>query len=274
MSVIKVLRDLDGLFNYSTDENPTLQQDYQEAVKNWVKTIVSLVDSNLWQPETEYVVGDTVKTPSLSKDAVLYCLEAGTTGAAEPDYTDRGIGDIITDGTVVWRVQTVTSQEKAETYTDVQVSAAVPTGVVQAFAGRTTPQGWLLCDGSAVSRTDYAALYAAIGTTYGSGNGSTTFNLPNLTDRFIQGNATAGTVKSAGLPNITGSYIIELYNPSNVSQGAYNVTPAPDKLRTNQVGSNMGWGTVNFDASRSNAIYGASNTVQPPSVTMRYIIKY
>ena len=64
MSVIKVLRDLNGLFNYSTDENPTSQQDYQKAVKNWVKTIVSLVDSNLWQPETEYVVGDTVKTPS------------------------------------------------------------------------------------------------------------------------------------------------------------------------------------------------------------------
>ena len=60
MSVIKVLRDLNGLFNYSTDENPTSQQDYQEAVKNWVKTIVSLVDINLWQPETEYVVGDTV----------------------------------------------------------------------------------------------------------------------------------------------------------------------------------------------------------------------
>ena len=53
MSVIKVLRDLDGLFNYSADGNPTSQQDYQKAVKNWVKTIVSLVDSNLWQPETE-----------------------------------------------------------------------------------------------------------------------------------------------------------------------------------------------------------------------------
>ena len=59
-------------------------------------------------------------------------------------------------------------------------SILVPTGCVQAFAGNTTPQGWLLCDGSAVSRTDYAALYAVIGTTYGAGDGSTTFNLPNL----------------------------------------------------------------------------------------------
>ena len=121
MSVIKVLRDLNGLFNYSTDENPTSQQDYQKAVKNWVKTIVSLVDAVMWQPETEYVVGDTVKTPSLSKDTVLYCLEAGTTGAAEPDYTDMGIGDIITDGTVTWLIQP---------------TSVAPTGVVQAFAGR------------------------------------------------------------------------------------------------------------------------------------------
>ena len=61
------------------------------------------------------------------------------------------------------------------------LSTIAPTGVVQAFAGSTTPQGWLLCDGSAVSRTTYAALFAVIGTTYGAGNGSTTFNLPNLT---------------------------------------------------------------------------------------------
>lgn len=68
-------------------------------------------------------------------------------------------------------------------------------GAVVAFAGSTTPQGWLLCDGSAVSRTDYAALYAVIGTTYGAGNGSTTFNLPNLIDKFVEGSATAGTVR-------------------------------------------------------------------------------
>ena len=57
------------------------------------------------------------------------------------------------------------------------------TGFIQMFAGSTAPTGWLLCDGSAVSRTTYADLYAVIGTTYGSGNGSTTFNLPDLRGR-------------------------------------------------------------------------------------------
>ena len=260
MSVIKVLRDLNGLFNYSTDENPTSQQDYQKAVKNWVKTIVSLVDAVMWQPETEYVVGDTVKTPSLSKDAVLYCLEAGTTGAAEPDYTDMGIGDIITDGTVTWLIQP---------------TSEAPTGVVQAFAGSTTPQGWLLCDGSAVNRTDYAALYAVIGTTYGAGNGSTTFNLPNLVDKFVEGSSTAGTVKSAGLPNITGKFQkIYTYADQASATGAFSLD-ANETVNGPYENYNKNKGLViSIAASRSSSVYGSSTTVQPPALTMRYIIKY
>jgi len=56
-------------------------------------------------------------------------------------------------------------------------------GFIQMFAGSSAPTGWLMCDGSAVSRTTYADLYAVIGTTYGSGDGSTTFNLPDLRGR-------------------------------------------------------------------------------------------
>ncbi|MCQ2574565.1 MAG: phage tail protein [Alphaproteobacteria bacterium] len=58
-------------------------------------------------------------------------------------------------------------------------SYLVPTGSVIPFAGTTAPDGWLICDGSAISRTDYGKLFAIIGTTYGSGDGSTTFNIPN-----------------------------------------------------------------------------------------------
>lgn len=55
-----------------------------------------------------------------------------------------------------------------------------PAGVIVPFAGTVIPAGWLLCDGSAISRTDYADLFDAIGTTYGDGDGSSTFNLPSL----------------------------------------------------------------------------------------------
>jgi len=60
-------------------------------------------------------------------------------------------------------------------------------GVVKDFAGNTIPAGYLLCDGAAVSRTTYAALFAAIGTLWGVGDGSTTFNLPNMNGRFTVG---------------------------------------------------------------------------------------
>lgn len=65
--------------------------------------------------------------------------------------------------------------------------AIEPVGVVAQFAGATAPAGWLLCDGAAVSRTTYAALFATIGTTYGAGNGSSTFNLPDLRGRVPVG---------------------------------------------------------------------------------------
>lgn len=63
----------------------------------------------------------------------------------------------------------------------------IPAGAVQAFASTSIPTGWLLCNGQAVSRTSYADLFAVIGTKYGTGDGRTTFNLPNLTGYTIIG---------------------------------------------------------------------------------------
>lgn len=84
----------------------------------------------------------------------------------------------------------------------------VPTGVILPYGGVTAPTGFLLCDYSAVSRTTYANLFAVIGTRYGAGNGSTTFNVPKLNDgSFVRGVATSavGTRYSASLPPLTAS---------------------------------------------------------------------
>jgi phage-related tail fiber protein len=75
-----------------------------------------------------------------------------------------------------------------------------PVGAVIAFAGSSAPDGWLMCDNNAISRVTYAVLYSVIGTTYGVGDGSTTFNLPDLRGIFIRG---AGT--SAKLSNANGT---------------------------------------------------------------------
>lgn len=61
-------------------------------------------------------------------------------------------------------------------------------GMISMFGGQTAPQGFLMCDGSPVSRVTYAALFAVIGTTYGAGDGSTTFLLPDFTASFPRGN--------------------------------------------------------------------------------------
>ena len=64
---------------------------------------------------------------------------------------------------------------------------AVPLGTVSGFAGSTAPSGWQLCYGQAISRTQYAGLFAVTSTTYGSGDGSTTFNVPDLRGRVVAG---------------------------------------------------------------------------------------
>ncbi len=78
----------------------------------------------------------------------------------------------------------------------------IPPGFIGEFGGTSAPDGWLLCDGTAVSRTTYAALFAAIGTTWGVGNGSTTFNIPDFRRRVSVGSGGSGT---GTLGNATGN---------------------------------------------------------------------
>lgn len=100
----KFIRDIDQYFKYPTDENPTTQQQYQEAVRNWVTTEEAIVDSHLWQPTTSYSVGNQVRTPSLPPQYVLVCTTAGVSGSGEPDYDNVSVGDSVTDGTAEWLV--------------------------------------------------------------------------------------------------------------------------------------------------------------------------
>lgn len=74
----------------------------------------------------------------------------------------------------------------------------IPTGFLMPYAGSTAPTGWLIADGSALSRITYADLYAVIGTTYGSGNGTTTFNIPDLRTKVPAGKSVSGTFSTLG----------------------------------------------------------------------------
>lgn len=164
------------------------------------------------------------------------------------------------------------------------LSALIPPGTIIHYAGRTVPSGWLICNGANVSRTDYAALFAAIGTIYGAGNGSTTFGLPNLDGRFLEGTTytgSVGTYHSAGLPNITGSFNArqysgpERYGPLLDCVG-FMYESSNDQSSGAAITCTTTYGGQRYykmSASRSSSTFGSSSGVQPPSIALIPCIK-
>lgn len=156
--------------------------------------------------------------------------------------------------------------------------SGVPIGTIIPFAGNSVPQGYLLCDGSAISRTDYASLFAVIGTIYGAGDGNSTFNLPSTTSGLaIIGTAAnyLGTTSNGYVPNIKGSagvYSLQRNASSTQSGALYNTgaTYYGYGSSTNNTGL-----TVNIDASRSSSLYvdGATH-IRAASIAMLFCIKY
>ena len=125
------------------------------------------------------------------------------TGLGEPtSSTDAArLQDVTVDATtstkgrveLATNAETISGSDTARAVTPAGVAAAlgayqpVPPGAIMPFAGAAQPDGWLICDGGQVSRETRAALFAAIGTRYGTGNGTTTFNIPDLRGEFVRG---------------------------------------------------------------------------------------
>ena len=148
-----------------------------------------------------------------------------------------------------------------------------PIGSIFAFSSERIPLGFFICDGASYKVAEYPDLYAVIGNTYGGD--STNFNVPNLVNKFIQGSTASGTEKEAGLPNIEGKFgQFRLANTSASVDGAFRFDQGAERsiASASTTGTQVD-DTFSFDASRSNAIYGNSDTVQPPALTMVYIIK-
>ena len=152
-----------------------------------------------------------------------------------------------------------------------QMPPAVPTGMILPFLGTSVPEGFLLCNGSNVSRTTYANLFNVIGTKCGAGDGSTTFTLPNLHRRFAEYTTTTSEVGqsvSAGLPNITGEF--ELNNNQGSSSQGSTSGPFAHGSRVNYfpMGDPGTAYKIAFDASRASGLYGDSSTVQPSALRL------
>ncbi len=148
----------------------------------------------------------------------------------------------------------------------------VPPGTIEYFAMPAPPEGYLKADGAEVERATYPDLFDAIGTMFGVGNGETTFNLPDLIDRFAEGSHRPGRKLEAGLPNISGGMSpTGLTSVSNTYGAFYNELSNTTDYRSDvREGYGVRWG---FNASRSSSIYGASQTVQPAALTLLPCIK-
>lgn len=149
----------------------------------------------------------------------------------------------------------------------------VPVGTV-AYA-HEVPTGWLQCNGAEVSRTTYARLFRKIGTKYGAGNGSTTFNLPDLQHRVLEGTNTTSEVAQkveAGLPDITG-YAGDIHAGTAATASGGLEWQKAGKRQNLSLDGTWQFGNVVLSASRSSAIHGKSETVQMASVRLLAIIK-
>lgn len=185
-----------------------------------------------------------------------------------------------TDGTATKTVN-LTSTFGSGTFVDCEVLLSVdcvaedvPPGTIFDYAGEDAPDGYFICNGREVSRTTYKDLFAVIGTTYGVGDSKTTFNLPNLSGRVMQGSNAkyaVGALVPAGLPNLSGSFS-RLVSPSYTIDGVL-FTYCNFGYSSESHGSGYASG-IDFNASRYNPIYGKSDTVQPEAIVFNRIIKY
>lgn len=160
------------------------------------------------------------------------------------------------------------------------VPSPVPTGGIMAYGAAAAPSGFLLCDGSAVSRATYATLFGVVGTTYGAGDGSTTFNIPDLRGKFPFGKATAGTGNALGASfgNIdhthTGpSHTHDTVVPRETWGTQANAPGVSGRLVVGNGAGGADQPTGDKTITSTSSGTGNTSAANPPALTVNYIIK-
>jgi len=238
-----------------------------------LKTQIENGGMNILKRDKTYIVGDIAYSANLASWMRLECVVGGKTALVEPTWGTT-VGVYVGDGAAVWIT--------ADVRDGLSVGGIDYLHILKA--------GRIKANGALISRTTYPRLYkyatdnnlfttealwvsGGYSGLFGVGDGSTTFRVPDLRGRFLEGADTAGAGIEAGLPNITGRYVDLGFDVSATGTGAmYNAGGWGERAEHN--GRTGGQTSIGFNASLSNAIYGKSTTVQPPAITMIPQIKY
>ena len=272
----------------SKDSENAARMSEQNAAESARVATENAMDFNMLKRNKAYSIGDIAYSSYFPSWARLECVTAGTTATTVPfslTMVSR-VGLLISDGTVTWIVDDVRDGNRVG---DIVLKPTLNAGYIKANGATVKASEYprLLKfaqdNGLCVSEDTWST---DSGTKYVYDESADTLKVPNAVGRVLQGDAFLST-KNAGLPNITGNFVIDdnnvagLANEENVTidgtDGAFSLKKS---IHAQQVYDNAPAVTwyhdklVIFDASRSNAIYGASATVQPPACCLIAQIKY
>lgn len=253
------------------------------ATQKWVRSLVEPLPRQL---RDEFTAADAALATELNSHTgrkdnphEVKAAQVGAYSKAEVDARDEAINDVLTvhlnqtDNPHSVNADQVGAYSRAQV--DALLAALLPPGFVLPFAANAIPTGWLKANGAAISRTTYAKLFANIGAVFGAGDGSTTFNLPDLRGVFVRGfddgrgqdpGRTIGSYQTDAVRNIVGKF-----GPCVEEAGATFAGPFYDAGQGAGANAEFKNRIVGFDASR--AVPTAADN-RPKNVALLYCIKY
>ena len=241
----------------SKTEDPKQENQYLECLRSFDWALENSID------------GSKIKTATIGNDRIKQGVIAFDRLAAAAIATEEQAVAGTADNVLM-------TPEMVAKAIAALIPPAMPTGMIFPWPGDTPPEGSIVADGRELSRTTYAGLFSIYGTKYGTGDGSTTFNVPDLDGRFIELTTDAGSVGQfvePGLPNIIGWFSLgqnQGHVPKCDGTLFYYTNSSIDAAASTIL--NHAYETT-FDPSRANPIFGESSTVQPSSLQALPCIK-
>jgi microcystin-dependent protein len=246
-----------------------------------VITIPNGVTAQVYTDGTNFFSAQTGSAGNFTVNGTLTASGVTDTGSlSAASLSVSGASTFSTSPTMPTATSTDNSTKGATTaFVQTAVGSIVTTltGTIQMWPTSSAPTGYLSCDGTAVSRTTYAALYAIVGTTFGSGDGSTTFNLPNYTNRMPYGTTIGATGGSADAVVVSHTHTATVTDPGHAhsinmqnSSASYGGGPIiPGSGQTYNTNSNV----TGISVSNSTTGVSGTNANLPPYLGINFIIK-